>query len=159
MLQRPERSLSLFMGGITVNFLPLSLGLAASSSSFDLGATITASGSNSLPASSESLGCERTDSLRSTGTEEVNFMLMFTWERRIIVVIKWKPVVTESLKKGDGGDRLNHQQFGKLPLATERHFSFETGIETKNVTLLTLTFWFRNQKCHTLIKRHGDSNS
>ena len=36
---------------------------------------------------------------------------------------------------------------------TEWHFSFETGIETKNVTLLTLTFWFqnrfRNQKCHT----------
>ena len=40
------------------------------------------------------------------------------------------------------------------PIITEWHFSFETGIETKNVTLLTLTFWFRNwfrnQKCHTL---------
>ena len=38
---------------------------------------------------------------------------------------------------------------------TERHFSFETSFETKNVTLLTLTIWFRNrfrnQKCHTLL--------
>ena len=34
--------------------------------------------------------------------------------------------------------------------ATEWHLSFETGFETINVTLLTLTFWFRNQKCHTL---------
>ena len=42
-----------------------------------------------------------------------------------------------------------HDSVGSLIL-TEWHFSFETGIETKNVTLLTLTFWFRNQKCHTL---------
>ena len=40
-------------------------------------------------------------------------------------------------------------------VGTEWHFSFETNSETKNVTLLTLTFWFRNrfrnQKCHTLL--------
>ena len=49
---------------------------------------------------------------------------------------------------------INHWYILNILLSNHTNYR-PLNIKTKNVTLLTLTFCFRNQKCHTLLSTHG----